>query len=218
MPASRSGAHTSRKPTLYHRSERGARMDPLLKIYQAYGAAMSPSDQPSEALLTSAGTSAPTDSPSSKGEPVFTQTSADSDSNPDGEALEVPREEKSTPSPVVSCYIARQLFYADTVTIQTVFTDNIEEDCIDELIFRVFSMTTLSHFLDEVERYRGLDNESCTFFHYGRLVTRSFRGPVAVYFFPTRMVRLEACVIGGRCIGNQRRFLKAQDYRKGKFF
>ncbi|KAK6360890.1 hypothetical protein TWF730_007005 [Orbilia blumenaviensis] len=79
----------------------------------------------------------------------------------------------STPSPTAtSCYIARQIFYADAITVQTLFADNAEEDILDELVFRIFSTTNLSHLLNKIERYRGLPRDSCVFYHHGRRVAR----------------------------------------------
>ncbi|KAK6525326.1 hypothetical protein TWF694_005469 [Orbilia ellipsospora] len=82
----------------------------------------------------------------------------------------------STPSPpdITSCPVARQISYADTITVQTVFVDNVE-DMLDELVFRIFSTTILDHLLNKIERYRGLPRDSCVFYHHGRVVSRAAR-------------------------------------------
>ncbi|KAK6498442.1 hypothetical protein TWF481_011034 [Arthrobotrys musiformis] len=127
----------------------------------------------------------------------------------------------STPSPpAASCYIARQIFYADAITVQTTFVDNADEDTLDELVFRIFSTTNLSHLLNEIERYRGLPRDSCVFYHHGRRVVRGVELPSGMYFYCSRnfIVRLKAHVRGGPCTHGFKRFLKAQDYRKGMFY
>ncbi|KAK6514541.1 hypothetical protein TWF281_004739 [Arthrobotrys megalospora] len=120
----------------------------------------------------------------------------------------------------MSCYIARQIFYADAITVQTVFADNFEDDILDELVFRIFSTTNLSHLLNEIERYRGLTRDSCVFYHHGRRVARGVDLPSGMYFYCCRnfIIKLKAHIRGGPCTHSYKRFLKAQDYRKGMFY
>ncbi|EGX45495.1 hypothetical protein AOL_s00169g101 [Orbilia oligospora ATCC 24927] len=128
---------------------------------------------------------------------------------------------ESTPNPTaMSCYIARQIFYANAITVQTVFTDNTEDDVLDELVFRIFSTTNLSHLLNKIERYRGLPRDSCVFYHHGRRVVRGMDLPSGMYFYCCRnfIIKLKAHVRGGACTRSFKRFLKAQDYRKGMFY
>ncbi|EWC43671.1 hypothetical protein DRE_01558 [Drechslerella stenobrocha 248] len=122
----------------------------------------------------------PNSSPTADNEALPTRTDTKPDSN-ETELEDDPRSTTSTPSPsTVSSYIARQIFHADAITVHTVFVDNLEEDFLDELVFRIFSTTVLSHLLNEIERYRGLERGTCAFFHHGRRLRRSFNGPAGV--------------------------------------
>ncbi|KAJ6258330.1 hypothetical protein Dda_6370 [Drechslerella dactyloides] len=117
----------------------------------------------------------------------------------------------SAPTSTQTVQDRRQIFFSGAITIEVVFTDTTDDDFFDGLFCRVFNGSNVVLLLDEIERYRGLKAGSCAFFHHGQRVTRSLRAPVG-------MVQLEACVLGGRCTGGLQRFLKVQDYRKGKSF
>ncbi|EPS39530.1 hypothetical protein H072_6652 [Dactylellina haptotyla CBS 200.50] len=198
-------------------------MDPTLSIYQALTLAPPPAAihmaRPTSPLpdRDSAANSAPApNSPTTNSQNEASSSSSNTNTTTDRNSAR-----ERTPSPTaLSCYIARQIFYADAITVQTVFVDNCEEDVLDELVFRIFSTTLLSHLLNKIERYRGLSAGSCVFYHHGRVVSRGAHVPSGMYFHCCRtlIIKLDGHVRGGACTGNMKRFLKAQDFRKGMFY
>ncbi|KAK6497147.1 hypothetical protein TWF506_004622 [Arthrobotrys conoides] len=195
--------------------------DPLLALYQAYASPQMA--QPSKSTdANPPPTDVDTSLPPNDGDligPKAERSLVSSAAVATGDGAGAPRE--STPNPTaMSCYIARQIFYADAITVQTVFTDNSEDDILDELVFRIFSTTNLSHLLNEIERYRGLPRDSCVYYHHGRRIVRGMDLPAGMYFYCCRnfIIKLKAHVRGGACTHSFKRFLRAQDYRKGVFY
>lgn len=107
-------------------------------------------------------------------------------------------------------------------------------DYLDELLFRVNAGTNLMYLLNELEKYRGLKHGDCIFYHHGHRVTRcnlpaSMVGYIWASWYSSlymqasnercqyfhcchvssRLIRLDVYVIGGRCTGGMKRFLKA---------